>query len=134
VEKLIRKINYNLGLNISGIDRNVLNLFHRHNWPGNVRELEHTLERAANIVLSGPLTLDCFESLKSRVQAAVTNNEADHTLGMAKRNAEVEKIVEALRESQGNVSQTCKILKVSRSVLYEKIRRYDIKINRISQI
>ncbi len=134
VEKLIRKINSNLGLNISCIDRNVLNLFCQHNWPGNVRELEHTLERAANTVLSGPLTLDCFDSLKARVQMAAFHEDTDHTLGSAKRNAEYEKIVEALRESQGNVSQSCKILNVSRSVLYEKIRRYDIKINRISRV
>ena len=128
---MIKKINYNLGLNISGIDRDVLNLFYRHNWPGNVRELEHSLERAANMVLSGPLTLGCFDSLRSRVKVA-EGQHANETLDSAKRNAEYEKIVQALRESQGSVAQACKILNVSRSVLYEKIRRYDIKINRIS--
>ena len=131
VEKLIKKINYNLGLNITGVDRDVLNLFYRHHWPGNVRELEHTLERAANMVLSGALTLDCFESLKTRVHVAGGHKE-DYTLDSAKREVEYERIVEALRESQGNVAQSCKILNVSRSVLYEKIRRYNIKINRIS--
>lgn len=126
---LINKINTNLGLKISGIDRDVLDIFQRHDWPGNVRELEHTLERAANMVLSGPLTQACFKNLISRLQN-VSQKNINPTLISAKRTVEHEKIVEALAETQGNVLAACKLLKVSRSALYEKIRKYNIKIDR----
>ena len=55
VNHFIAKINRGLGLNIRGIERDVLESFKRYYWPGNVRELEHVLERAANIALSGYL-------------------------------------------------------------------------------
>lgn len=126
---LIKKINVNLGLRISGIDQEVLDLFQLHDWPGNVRELEHTLERAANIVLSGSLTLGCFKNLTSRLQTIAQNN-TNSTLVSARRNVEHEKILEALAETEGNVLAASKLLKISRSVLYEKIKRYNIKIDR----
>ena len=126
---LIKKINRNLGLRISGIDQDVLELFQLHDWPGNVRELEHTLERAANIVLSGPLTLGCFKNLTARLKN-VSQKDVKNTLVSAKRNAEHEKILEALTETNGNVLAASKLLKISRSVLYEKIKKYNIKIDR----
>lgn len=128
-EVLINKINLNLGLKISGIDKNVLDLFRLHDWPGNVRELEHTLERAANIVLSGPLTLGCFKNLASRLQA-ISPKETNSTLVSARSNVERERIIEALLETEGNVMAASNLLKVSRSVLYDKIKRYDIKVER----
>ncbi|MDR3588156.1 MAG: sigma 54-interacting transcriptional regulator [Negativicutes bacterium] len=128
-EALINKINYNLGLKISGIDQNVLDLFRLHDWPGNVRELEHTLERAANIVLSGPLTLGCFKNLTARLQT-LSQKDTSTPLVSARRNVERERILEALLETEGNVLAASKLLKISRSVLYEKIKRYNIKVSR----
>ncbi len=130
VHHLINRLNKNLGLNISGIEPEVLRLFRQHTWPGNVRELEHFLERAANLVLSGPLTIDCFENLTSRLQSGVRLGNGENSLGSAKRNAEHEKILEALIQTRGNVLKACEILNVSRSALYAKINRYNIKINR----
>lgn len=128
-EVLINKINCNLGLKISGIDKNVLDLFRLHDWPGNVRELEHTLERAANIVLSGPLTIGCFKNLVSRLQTTPPK-AINSTLVSAKCNVERERIIEALLETEGNVMAASNRLRVSRSALYDKIKRYDIKVER----
>jgi len=125
---LINRLNHDLGLNISGIDPEVLELFQCHDWPGNVRELDHVLERAANKVLSGPLTMDCFKNFAVRVRTATEQERDGNMLVAAKRNAEYEKILMALTQTQGNVARACEILNVSRSVLYEKIKRYQIKI------
>lgn len=128
-KSLINKINYNLGLKISGVDQDVLELFQLHDWPGNVRELEHTLERAANIVLSGPLNLECFKNLASRLQTVSKMGTSD-TLVSARRNVERERILEALMATDGNVLAASKLLKISRSVLYEKIKRYGAVTNK----
>lgn len=130
VDHLINRINNNLGLTISGIEPEVLQLFRLHSWPGNVRELEHFLERAANLVLSGLLTIDCFENLASRLRAGVWPGNDENSLMSVKRNAEHEKIIEALTQTQGNVLRACEILNISRSALYAKIKRYNIKIDR----
>jgi transcriptional regulator with PAS, ATPase and Fis domain len=126
-ENLIKRLNHDLGLNISGIDPEVLHLFRLHNWPGNVRELEHVLERAANIVLSGPLTIDCFTSLSLRIKNIVLRDNNVQGLESTKRIAERNQILEALTQTRGNVSKACDILNVSRSTLYEKIKRYSIE-------
>lgn len=130
VNHLIGRINTNLGLNISGIDPEVLSLFRLHSWPGNVRELEHLLERAANLVLSGQLTIDYFRNLTSRLRAGARPSNDENSLGSVKRNAEQEKILEALAQTGGNVLRACEILNVSRSALYAKIKQYGIRINR----
>ncbi len=126
--RLIEKINHNLGLKITGIDPEVLHLFALHNWPGNVRELEHLLERAANMCLSGQLTSRYFESLAARLQEQRWPDSPQSKLASVKKHAEQGKIVEALTATKGNVSKASKLLNVSRSNLYEKIRQYNIRI------
>jgi transcriptional regulator with PAS, ATPase and Fis domain len=129
-EHLIKKINHNLGLKITGIDPEVLQLFTSHNWPGNVRELEHLLERAANMCLSGRLKLECFQSLMTRLRAAARWDPLENTLTSVKKHAEHEKIVEALTLTRGNISDACRLLNMSRSNMYEKIKKYNIDLNK----
>ena len=130
VDCLIRRINRNLGLNISGLEPEVFELFRRHQWPGNVRELEHLLERAGNMVLSGSLGLDHFQSLQSRLQSPGPYSTDVKSLTATRRSVEQERIAEVLRQTDGNVSHACALLHVSRSVLYEKIKRYNIPVVR----
>ena len=130
VECLVKRINHNLGLNISGVAPEVLQLFQQHRWPGNVRELEHVLERAGNLVLSGLLSPCHFQSLLSRVQHPQSQNSAKNSLVDARKNLEQEKIAETLKQTGGNVAKASTLLHVSRSVLYEKIKRYNIPVIR----
>ena len=46
-EVLLQNLNAKHGTRITGVDAEVLELFHRYDWPGNVRELRNILERAA---------------------------------------------------------------------------------------
>lgn len=124
---LLKRLNSDLDLNISGIDPEVFELFGLYNWPGNIRELEHVLERAANMVLSGRLTIDCFKNLQAKL-----DTDIDKTLVSAKSLAERNYILEALAQAHGNVAKACGILNVSRSTLYEKIRRYNLEIPKVT--
>lgn len=130
VNYLLRKINRNLGLKIAGVDGDVLDLFALHDWPGNVRELEHLLERAANMRLSGQLSLECFDGLRTRLQAAMYQEPPKNTITAVKRHAEREKIVEALKLANGNISAAGKQLGMSRSNIYEKIKKYSINFDK----
>jgi DNA-binding NtrC family response regulator len=94
-------------------------------WPGNVRELEHTIERA--VLLSPDLKIqpqsiviepDLHEMAAMPPQEAV--NHAHFLLNSAER----EKLEAALKQARGNRSQAAKLLKISRSTLYEKIKRH----------
>jgi len=130
VNHLIKKINKDLGLNILGIDRNVLEVFSAYHWPGNIRELEHLLERAANIALHGKLGPEHFENLVLRMQNgnALLEKDGSSCLAMAREKAEKEAIIQILSQANGNITMASHILKIHRSVLYDKLKKYGIKV------
>jgi transcriptional regulator with PAS, ATPase and Fis domain len=128
VNYFIKKINREIGLHITDVDQEVMNLFQSHHWPGNIRELGYALERAANIQLSGNLGMDCFENLLLRIQSECFSEPRDSGLASARAQAEKEKILQALNKANGNVKLASQFLKIHRSVLYDKIKKYRILI------
>ena len=44
---MLQNLNKKHGTRVTGVDAEVLDLFHRYDWPGNVRELRNVLERAS---------------------------------------------------------------------------------------
>lgn len=128
VEYFIKKINKELGLSISGIDDKVISIFQGYNWPGNIREMENTLERAANLALQGNLKLEHFEYLLLRMEKENVNNETEINLESARIRAEKETIIKVLAQTNANISAAARVLGINRSVLYEKLNKYQIKI------
>ncbi|WP_158408606.1 helix-turn-helix domain-containing protein [Desulfosporosinus fructosivorans] len=126
IEHFISKINKELGLNITGIDNEVIKLFQDYHWPGNIRELENTIERAANLALQGNLKLELFEHFLLRKEKERSRNENEVCLETVRGKAEKETIVRALAQTNANISMAAKLLKINRSVLYEKIKKYNI--------
>lgn len=92
----------------------------KYSWPGNIRELEHITEKAVILGEGSTLTADDFEfSPKGKPG---TRKTAAFSL------AENEKIIirEALRDCNGNVSETADRLGITRATLYRKIRKYEL--------
>ena len=54
---MLQNLNKKHGTRVTGVDAEVLELFHRYDWPGNVRELRNVLERAAIMAGEGPIRL-----------------------------------------------------------------------------
>jgi DNA-binding NtrC family response regulator len=94
-------------------------------WPGNVRELQHAIERAV-ILSPGPEILSESFALESLEKVAV-GTAAQHELEHARivlENAEREKLHVALAQAKGNRSRAAKLLGISRSTLYERLKHY----------
>ena len=53
VDVMLQNLNRKHGTRVTGVDAEVLDLFHRYDWPGNVRELRNILERAAIMAGAG---------------------------------------------------------------------------------
>ncbi len=94
----------------------------RYSWPGNVRELRNAMERAA-LLSRGEMILP--EHLPARVRTAV-EQAAPTTLPDAQRLEEIERqaIFQALREHQGNRTETARALGISRRALLYKLQRF----------
>ena len=90
---------------------------HAHDWPGNVRALRHACERAV-ILATGPR----FEAADFALQAA--RGERVRIAPLAER--ERAALEEALRQAQGNISETARLLGLSRAALYRRLEKHGL--------
>jgi len=88
------------------------------NWPGNVRELENRVKRAV-IMADGKLVtaadLDLAEPDDAPINLRIAREAADRTA-----------IRRALARSDGNISNTARLLGISRPTLYDLLKSYDL--------
>ncbi|MDQ1001790.1 transcriptional regulator with PAS, ATPase and Fis domain [Neobacillus niacini] len=127
----ISELNKQNGTSIIGWDPVVEQALMEYDWPGNVRELRNVFERAMVFAENGMITLeDLPDYLLKKIGMSIfleeENENCDKTL---LEKAEEMAIKVALKKSDGNKSKACKLLGISRSVLYDKLKKYDdIKI------
>ncbi len=136
IHHFIAEANRENGLSIVGIDNEALCFLKHYDFPGNVRELKHIIERACFIVGAGVLEKKHFSEVEKKMAMKDTTEIAGpaeeefnidfDSLNDAKEFAETVAIKRALAEAKGNKSLAAKMLKVDRSVLYEKMKRYNI--------
>ena len=66
---MLQNLNKKHGTRVTGVDAEVLDLFHRYDWPGNVRELRNVLERAAIMAGEGLIRLTAHAFPSARCSA-----------------------------------------------------------------
>ncbi len=93
-----------------------------YEWPGNVRELKSSLDHAV-IHCSGEAVHS--ENLPPEVREA----GEEGCLGTSMLEKERECILEALHKTQGKRSEAAKILGMSRSTLYRRLRELEISVD-----
>jgi transcriptional regulator of acetoin/glycerol metabolism len=99
-----------------------------YEWPGNVRELENIVERAINLVdgkYVGPDILD----ISSVPGGMLVTGE---TPGSRLEELEKQAIWKILEELKFNMSKSAKTLGISRATLYNKIKKYNLSVSRVS--
>ena len=92
-------------------------------WPGNVRELENRVKRAvimADGKLVGAEDLDLGNTDEGESDLALN-------LKSAREQADRRMIRQALARSEGNISNTAKLLGISRPTLYDLLKQYDLQ-------
>ena len=91
-------------------------------WPGNVRELENRVKRAV-IMADGKLIsaedLDLDNAEGSEPEAL--------NIKTAREQSDRKVIRHALARSEGNISNTAKLLGISRPTLYDLLKQYDLQ-------
>jgi len=123
----IDKINSLEMLSVKGISEDVLSIFKTYNWPGNVRELEHTIHRACVLCKDNIIQeKHCKFFIDKIHKAKIKNISKDNSLKSITSNTEIKAIIDALNKSHGNKTEAAKLLNIDRSLLYSKIKKYDI--------
>jgi two-component system NtrC family response regulator len=90
-----------------------------HDWPGNVRELENRVKRAV-IMADGKLVS------AGDLDLTAASDEVAINLRAVREAADRRAIRHALARADGNISQTARLLGVSRPTLYDLLKNYDL--------
>jgi DNA-binding NtrC family response regulator len=97
-----------------------------HSWRGNVRELRNRVERAIALA-TGPwlMPADLFPELRDHLIDRVRDSLP---LSAVRDAAEKKQIEHILRQTQGQTTEAAKSLSISRTTLWEKMRRYGLTV------
>jgi transcriptional regulator with PAS, ATPase and Fis domain len=122
LDRFFDEFNEHFRANLSGISGLAEDAAVSHTWPGNVRELRNRVERGVALAL-GPYLMpgDLF--------AETADRPADGPLASleeARMAAERRHIQRALQLTGGEIGQAAKLLGISRTTLWEKMRRLKI--------
>lgn len=103
---------------VQGFDRLAEAALRRYPWPGNIRELRNAL-RSALLLTDGDwitaTSLNLDLTLKQEEVPSLTEEEKERLL-----------LLQTLEQTGNNRSKTAKLLNMSRTTLYEKLRKYGI--------
>jgi DNA-binding NtrC family response regulator/HAMP domain-containing protein len=122
----LKRFSSEQGKDLKGFSTESMRLLMDHAWPGNVRELENTIEHAA--VLAKGDQVEVVELPSAiRTHIALTppaeNDSGGHTTIMEN---EVRLLREVLATCGWNKKEAARRLGISRSTLYDKLKKYQI--------
>ena len=109
-----------MGKDAQDISSEVMRRFLDYDWPGNVRELENSIEHA--VVLSKGSRIEL-----THLPSALGRGRQELNSALSSRNLfEHEKrlLLEVMEECDWNKSQAARRLGISRSTLYDKLKKY----------
>jgi transcriptional regulator with PAS, ATPase and Fis domain len=122
VNHFISRLNRKYRKDVRGLDPKIMGLFQHYHWPGNVRELERVLEYAF-VFVKGPIIhqshLPELDEPPREPQPA-TVSRAYAELWEDEREA----ILKALKKAQGRRQVAARLLGISRSSLWRKMRAH----------
>jgi two-component system response regulator HydG len=117
----LRRFGTEQGKEIEDFSPEAMRLLLDHTWPGNVRELENTVEHAT--VLAKGTRIEASD-LPAMLYSAASTIQATKQPTLVEN--EIKLLQEVLEECDWNKKQAAKRLGISRSTLYDKIKKYQI--------
>ncbi|GAB6085574.1 sigma-54 interaction domain-containing protein [Alkaliphilus crotonatoxidans] len=132
---LMKKLASEMERHVTEISPAALEALTNYHWPGNIRELANLIERALNLVeKEAMINLDHFPYYIRKVAKVDTTTAVDSlevnfdgTLKDIFEEIEKKAIQKTLMQYEGNKYQTAKKLGISRTSLYEKIKKYGLE-------
>jgi transcriptional regulator with PAS, ATPase and Fis domain len=118
------KIQLKSGKQINGISNEAMKLLMKYPWPGNIRELKSAFEFAF---------VSCSQGM-IEPQHLPQNILTDHQPSSAAADPSIDldtikkqRLVQALESSKGNQSQTARLLGISRTSVWNQMRKFGLK-------
>ena len=123
-EALLQKLGTAVGRERIQLSPAALKYLESCRFPENLRQLERLLERAVAYSLGKVIRRQTLQELMADLEKTVASMRQDRQL------LERERLLQALREAGGNITQTAEILEKSRAAVYRLIAKHDIPLSR----
>ena len=101
------------------LDASAVKTLKRHDWPGNIRELKNVIQLAAGNVEGNIIT-------SSGLSISRSSPEVSDSLLLRNPKVEKQRIVDALAQTDGVISQAAKLLGISRITLANKMKQHGL--------
>ncbi|HKL11447.1 MAG TPA: sigma 54-interacting transcriptional regulator [Clostridia bacterium] len=128
ISYFMEKFSVKMGKDIRGIEDAFYDRMSGYKWPGNVRELQNVMQQIISVAKDGEVLsvedIPQYMKATNLVDKADSQNQKFFTL----REIESISIVKTIKETEGNLSKTARILGISRSSLYRKLKEYNIDV------
>ena len=109
---------------IESISQEALQLLKNHNWKGNIRELKNVIERSS--ILADTNIIDA-DSLPIDIQNNTLSSSSNQLSAFDLASAEKLHILKVLNYTNGNKTETAKLLNIALTTLYRKLADYSIQ-------
>lgn len=118
----IAQANEQLNKHITGLSREVKQLFYRYSWPGNIRELQNVIKRAC--LFTPDQSLIEVQSLPLEIKDGIefTPVQGPAQLKNVILEAQKNEIMKVLEQVNYNKTKAAAILKIDRKTLYNKLK------------
>jgi DNA-binding NtrC family response regulator len=121
-EHFLMKTTQEINRGVERISRDAMDELMLYQWPGNVRELSNAIERAVVVCKTRtitPLDLPIVKKLENELKNKY----------FSLNDVEKHHVSKILLENNWNISKSAAILGIDRSTLYNKIKRYELKVD-----
>ncbi len=126
-EAFFQRIRLKSGKEVTGISNDAMQALTQYRWPGNVRELKSAFEYAF-VTCHEPIIQP--RHLPPNILQEQTPIKNMDTAPMDRNEAKKNELVKALEKADGNQSIAAKILGVSRVTVWNRMKRYNIKLKK----
>lgn len=110
---------------VRGISREAMDMLMHYSWPGNIRELKSAFEFAFVSCQEAQIRPDHFPPGLARQTAPPPDDAAASGVDDRKRR----ELIEALRTTGGNRSEAARLLGVSRVTVWNRMKKYGVRLN-----
>ncbi|MCF8056155.1 MAG: sigma 54-interacting transcriptional regulator [Desulfocapsa sp.] len=142
LDHFLRQFSEKLGRNVTGFSQEAIDFLIDYHYPGNVRELRNIAEYSANICQGQMVEMKDLPQYLFRPEKSSPTNSASipsspspssveqiqsvENISGGWAGIEKEMILDALRKSGGNRTQTANLLGWGRTTLWRKLKKYEL--------